>query len=122
MPIEVVSGGEVFEILPESLPAQPPFALPGIENPANPVRPSRAISVAFTPPDESQYVGVLRVLSNDVFIPEKLIELNGRAIDNECPVAAINEADRTVRYAVPLDVVNLDASLSSDLMVPMVSQ
>ena len=111
--IEVVSGGEVFEILPESLPAQPPFALPGIENPANPVRPSRAISVAFTPPDESQYVGLLRVLSNDVFIPEKLIELNGRAIDNECPVAAINEADRTLRVR-PLDVVNLDASLSSD--------
>ena len=111
--IESISGGEVFEIVEARLPAQPPFALPGIENPANPVRPSRGVPVAFTPPDESQYTGVLRVLSNDTFMPEKLIELNGRAIDNECPVAAIDEADRTLRVR-PLDVVNLDGELSSD--------
>ena len=53
------------------------------------------------------------MLSNDVFVPEKFIELNGRAIGNECPIAAIDEAERTLRVR-PLDVVNLDGGLSSD--------
>ena len=110
--IEIISGGEVFSIVEESLPAQPPFALPGAD-PSALTRPSRAISVAFFPTELIAYGGQLRVVSNDAEQPEKIIELNGRGSENQCPVAVVPENDRNLRVR-PLDVITLSGIESVD--------
>ena len=110
--IEIISGGEVFSIVEESLPAQPPFALPGAD-PSAISRPSRAISVAFFPTELIAYGGQLRVMSNDAEQPEKIIDLNGRGSENQCPVAVVPENDRNLRVR-PLDVITLSGAESID--------
>ena len=111
--IEIIEGAEQFSIVAESLPAELPFALPGVENVMNPVRPSRAFSLAFESPEVGEFQGSLRVTSNDVQAGVHVVELFGRTSNNDCPVAELSESDRSIRVR-PLDVVSLDASLSSD--------
>lgn len=110
--IEILSGGETFSIVEESLPAQPPFALPGAD-PSAITRPSRAISVSFFPTELIAYSGQLRVVSNDAEQPEKIIDLNGRGSENQCPVAIVPENDRNLRVR-PLDVITLSGIESID--------
>jgi hypothetical protein len=110
--IEIIAGGETFSIVEESLPATPPFALPGAAATAA-TRPSRAISIAFTPAELIAYGGQLRVMSNDAEQPEKIIDLSGRGSENQCPVASVPENERNLRVR-PLDVISLSGIESVD--------
>ena len=110
--IEIVNGQETFSVVEESLPATPPFALPGAAATAA-TRPSRAISIAFRPEELIAYGGQLRIMSNDAEQPEKLIDLSGRGSENQCPVAVVPESERNLRVR-PLDVISLSGIQSVD--------
>ncbi len=95
-----------------------PAALPAAE--AGQPNPSRNIDVAFTPPDQEAYGGTLVIESNDLATcedPERPetcvveVPLVGRGILNECPIPAVAESEFNV---LPLDVVDLDGSPSTD--------
>jgi len=113
--ISITAGEEVFAIREETLPPLP-AQLPAVDrNIDPPVFPSRAITVAFTPPAEMAYNGTIQVRSNDAEFPSIDVPLLGRGTQNECPTAVVGEDEFIVR---PLEVINLDGTPSVDMDGP----
>lgn len=86
-----------------------PFELPAREQDREP--PSENAVVAFTPEDTAAYGGKLIIESNDPLRPLIEVPVTGRGTLNDCPVAAVAEDDF---HVLPLDIIELDGSLSTD--------
>ncbi len=98
-----------------------PANLPGYDpnDPQQPAPPSRSITVNFSPTDEVAYGAKLLIKGND---PQYRaadnedfdyieVPLLGRGTINECPTAAVAQAEFDV---LPLDIVTLDGGASTD--------
>lgn len=110
--IELIDdGGGVFRLDEDTLPPFPSLLPPLDREQEPPVAPSRGITVIFLPPDEQVYEGRVAISTNDPAFPVVEVPIVGRGTRNECPVAAVAEAEYVV---LPLDIVTLDASPSSD--------
>lgn len=101
-------GGGAFALDDDSLPPLPSQLPAQVMGEAPP---SRGITVVFSPEAEQIYEGRLLIATNDTATPEVEVPLIGRGTLNECPVARVVEEDYTV---LPLDVITLDASTSTD--------
>ncbi len=111
----VDDGGGVFTLDEDTLPPLP-SQLPAIDRSVDPpVPPSRGITVVFTPEAEVASEGLLMVTTNDPATPMVEVPLVGRGTLNECPEARV---DREEFVVLPLDIVTLDASPSTDLDGP----
>ncbi len=97
-----------FELVEDSVPELPAL-LPAL-SPGEP-RPSRQLSVAFTPREQRIYNGTLIFESNDPVNPRRRVSLLGRGVLNACPQARAAQDEFNV---VPLDVVVLDGGASVD--------
>lgn len=95
-------------VLQEGLPDFPSALQPFVEGqPA----PSLQVIVELTPEDEAAYGGTLVIESDDPLTPVIEVPLVGRGTINECPIAEVAQAEYNV---LPLDIVTLDGSPSSD--------
>lgn len=107
----VDDGGGVFSLDADTLPPLP-SQLPALDRSQDPpVPPSRGITVLFNPPEEQAYGGRLVIATNDPVTPEIEVPLVGRGTRNECPEARVANEEFVV---LPLDIVTLDASDSTD--------
>jgi hypothetical protein len=85
-----------------------PMRLPGASDEN---RPTDIIAVSFHPEAEAAYGGKLIIESNDAATPIIEVPIVGRGTINECPVPAVAQSAFNV---LPLDIVTLDASDSTD--------
>ncbi len=85
-----------------------PLNLPGA-TPEN--QPTELIGINFRPEAEDAYGGRVIIESNDAATPSIEVPIVGRGTINECPVPGVAEDSYTV---LPLDIVTLDASSSTD--------
>ena len=116
--IEITEGAESFSISEDTRPMLP-ANLPAADLTQDPpLRPSYGIKIVFTPAAEMTYSGTLSITHNDATQrvgpdgpPVINVPLSGRGSSNECPEARLAETDIVVK---PLDVINLDGSLSVD--------
>jgi hypothetical protein len=86
-----------------------PIELPAFEQGMAP--PNNTILVDFAPEDTAAYGGKLIIESNDPLRPMIEVPITGRGTLNDCPVAVVSEDTFNV---LPLDIVTLDASDSTD--------
>ena len=120
-PVRIEScGGQPLEITDISLVGDAVFSLPDaadIRLPAGGAEPLplATIEVDFTALDRAAYQGTLVFATNDPARPQVAVPIVGRGTMNECPVAAVGQAE----YAVlPLDIVELDGDPSVDVDGP----
>lgn len=108
--IELETDNGVFKLLelPDVETGDPIFRLPGLD-PSMPA-PSRELKVGFWPTELTSYGNRLYIYSNDLDSPE-VVDLFGRGVDNQCPVALTSEIEYNAK---PLDIIMLDGSRSMD--------
>jgi hypothetical protein len=109
-----VNGAREFSLLDETF---------GAEVELDPGESAR-IPIGFTPQTPGRYEGAVFITSDDDIEPDRVVELNGRGRPYSCPEAVIRAynpdrgeeiADPQAQMqAVPLDTIDLDASLSRD--------
>jgi hypothetical protein len=102
-----IEGGDGFFALEEEI--ELPLVLPPADEQG--IRPSRNISISFTPEDPLIYNATLVIVSNDPIQPERRISILGRGTENICPQARAIEDEF---YVLPLDTIELDGSPSVD--------
>lgn len=98
----------VYAVDNDALPALP-FQIPAFVMDEAP--PTQQVVVAFSPEDTAAYGGTLIIESNDPLNPRIEVPIVGRGTLNDCPVAAVGQ---DTYNALPLDIVALDATDSTD--------
>jgi hypothetical protein len=104
-----IEGDDVYS-LGSGLPGSFPATLVSVDEDSG-ARPQRNFEVQFRPEDTSVYQAELVIESNDPIQEEIRIPILGRGTANACPVAEV--AEPTLQ-ALPLDIITLDASPSTD--------
>lgn len=85
-----------------------PFTLAAVNGDA----PWRDVIIGFSPQEDQAHAGTLLIETTDPARPRIEVPITGRGTQNECPVAVVSDAGPIV--VEPLDIVELDASLSTD--------
>lgn len=109
----ITYNGDMAYVL-DSLPALP-TDLPANANPGQGPAPSGNFKVKFTPSDADIYQGAVLIESSDAVNQRVIVDITGRGTVNACPVASVAVAEFD---ALPLDIINLDASTSTDADSP----
>lgn len=96
------------------------FAAPGELGVLPPMRageplPETTVTMRFAPDERAASAGTLQIGSTDPERPQIVIPMTGRGVANDCPIAAVAEAEVTTR---PLEVIALDGSPSTDVDGP----
>ena len=69
------------------------------------------LAISFTPPDTGRFSGRVVIVSNDPSDAEHSVDLLGTGVENQCPVAVVEQAAFTVESG---GVVTLDGAASYD--------
>ncbi len=101
-------GSDAFVV--QDLPSLP-IELPANQNIGNGPAPSGSFKVQFTPTDTTVYEGAIVIESNDSANRKIIVDIVGRGSLNECPMPVLVQSEID---ALPLDILNLDASASTD--------
>ncbi|MGK0359444.1 MAG: hypothetical protein ACI9U2_001746, partial [Bradymonadia bacterium] len=72
----------------------------------------RDLLVGFSPQEDQEHAGALVIATTHPARARIEVPITGRGTQNECPVAVVGDA-RPIEV-LPLDIVELDASLSTD--------
>ena len=108
--IEVEGGDGAFRMLdlPEAVDGEPLLTLPAAT--AGEDFPSQIYEMGFWPTELQAYGGIVQIYSNATLDPFQ-VDLIGRGVENACPVPI---SQRTEYNVLPLDVIDLDGSPSTD--------